>query len=262
LDGAELALDAWLSGSARSPSPFHFDVSDFTESGRDRGTLHGLGQMVVRAKTDPSVLERMADVVGWPDAAARLRRGRVGIRRGDFGEALASELLEVFGNLRVPVRKLRYQTDPEQAMHGTDIVGFAIGKDGEIEDLHFVECKLRTYRNLPAGVEAHNQLAKDRAAGYADTLMFLADRLAETEPMLFDAFMSYLKGRARPERGTHGIVLVWELAEWDEDVLTRVNEVESLINPLHIRVVQLGKLATLVEEVYDAIGADVVDDGS
>lgn len=71
-----------------------------------------------------------------------------------------------------------------------------------MEDLHFLECKLRTFRDLTAGVEAHNQLLNDRLAGYADTLMFLADRLHETNPVLLEAFERYLGLEERAARPT------------------------------------------------------------
>jgi hypothetical protein len=74
----------------------------------------------------------MARALGWQDALARLRRGRESIRRGDFGEALACEILEAVDDLSVPIRKLRYQTDPEHTLHGTDVVGFQLRDDGSV----------------------------------------------------------------------------------------------------------------------------------
>lgn len=97
MDEIGSALTAWLENSPRSPSPFRFEVSDLGErAAPDRDTVGCLGRIVLRAKTDPPVLERMANVLGWSDAASRLRRsGRLGVRRGDFGEALACDVLEV-----------------------------------------------------------------------------------------------------------------------------------------------------------------------
>jgi hypothetical protein len=42
----------------------------------------------------------------------------------------------------------------------------------------------------------------DRLAGYADTLMFLADRLHETNPVLLEAFERYLGLEERAARPT------------------------------------------------------------
>lgn len=111
------------------------------------------------------------------------------------------ELLEIFDSYVVPIRKLRFQSDPEQTLHGTDIVAFRIAQDGTIDELHFLECKLSTIRNLARGVEAHNQLVDDRSQGYADTLAFLGERLGETHPALFQAFLAYLADRDRKEAG-------------------------------------------------------------
>jgi hypothetical protein len=226
---------------------------------RDSDLVTHLGRVLVRTKSDPTVLEEMANVLGRTDALARVRSSRlVPLRRGDFGEALACELLEVLSGYRVPVRKLRYQTDPEQAMHGTDIVAFHFRQDGSIQDLHFVECKLRTSQSLAAAVDAHNQLANDRSHGYADTLLFLGARLAEIDSNVYEAFLAYLGERPRPERGSYGIVLVWDSNAWDEDSLVRVEEIEDLLDPLRVRVIQISDLAILIESVYQSIGAAVI----
>jgi hypothetical protein len=262
MDGHEAVL-AWLDPVARNPSPYGFEVTDLAEGTQPGPDLvSGLGEIVVRTKTRPEVLERMARALGWEDALARLRRGRKSIRRGDFGEALACEILEAVDDLSVPIRKLRYQTDPEQTLHGTDVVGFQLRDDGSVEDLHFLECKLRTFRDLTAGVEAHNQLLNDRLAGYADTLMFLADRLHETNPVLLEAFEMYLGERDRAERGSYGVMLVWDSDRWDEDVLARVDEIAERLTPLHVRIALAFELATLIERVYDSIGVQVVDNGT
>lgn len=256
-------LTAWLGHVNRNPSPYSFEVTDLPEQVSPTPEIvAGLGEIFVRAKAKPEVLERMAQAVGWDDAMVRLRRGRKGVRRGDFGEAVACETLEVFNGLRVPIRKLRYQLDPEQTLPGTDIVGFHLKDDGSIADLHFMECKLRTFRDLPVGVEAHDQLSEDRKAGYADTLMFLAERLDEVEPDLGHALENYLAERDREERGSYGVMLVSETAAWDEDVLDRIEEKENRLHPLHVRVLLAADLANLVERVYDSIGAEVIDDGT
>lgn len=256
-------MHAWLERAERNPSPYKFAVSDLSERLRPNSELVAdLGEIMIRTKAVPEVLERMAEALGWDDAMVRLQRGRTGIRRGDFGEAIGCEALEVFDRLRVPIRKLRYQTDPEQTLHGTDIVGFRMNDDDSIADLHFVECKLRTYRDLGVGVEAHDQLKEDRSAGYADTLMFLADRLSETEPGLLDAFEHYLSERNRAERGSYGVILVYDSAPWDEDVLVRIEEIQESLSPLHLRVLLAAELPDLVEKVYDSIAAQVIDDGT
>jgi len=237
-------------------------VTDLVEQeSPDAETVRYLGRLVLKAKSDPEVLRQLAGVLGWPDAAARLRPSRLpAIRRGDFGEAIACELLEVVDGYVVPVRKLRYQSDPEQTLHGTDIVAFRFADNGGIAELHFLECKLSTVRSLVRGVEAHNQLAEDRLRGYADTLLFLGERLSETDPALFASFMAYLRDRDRQERGTYGIALVWDRDAWDEETLTRVNEIDALLEPLHVRVLQAGELRALVEAAYKAIDHNVIDD--
>jgi hypothetical protein len=253
-----------LDEQPRGPGTFRFHATDHQELVEpDEEIIRHLGQVVLRTKTDPAFLERMGNAVGWPDASARLRRStREAVRRGDFGEAIAAEALEEFGGFSIPVRKLRFQPDPEGTLHGTDVIAFRISTTGELEELHFVEVKLRTFRDLPRAVEAHDQLSTDRAKGYADSLMFVGERLWETDRAMFKAFEDYLLRRERPERGSYGIFLVWDTAAWDEDVLLRLDEVDPLLEPLEVRVMTARELKALVEAVYDTIGADVDDDGS
>jgi len=162
MNGPEV-MTAWLDPAHRDPSPYGFEVTDLPERSRPSADLiGGLGELVVRAKTRPDVLERMAQALGWEDALSRLRRGRKEVRRGDFGEAVACDAVEAFDGFSVPIRKLRYQLDPEQTLPGTDVVAFHRNEDGSIADLHFLECKLRTFRDVTVGVEAHDQLSKDR----------------------------------------------------------------------------------------------------
>jgi hypothetical protein len=125
-------LRVWLEARLRDASELRFPVSDLVERCEpDVDIVRHLGHLVLKAKSNPETLRRLTDVLGWPDAAARLRPSRrEGIRRGDFGEALTCELLEIFDGYVVPVRKLRYQSDPEQTLHGTDIVAFRITQDG------------------------------------------------------------------------------------------------------------------------------------
>lgn len=256
-------IHRWLESVARDPSPYRFMVTDLTERRNPVPDIVGaLAEIVARTKANLEVIEAMAGALGRTDALARLQPGRVGIRRGDFGEAICCEILEATLGLTVPIRKLRYQTDPEQTMHGTDIVGFRFDESGTLSDLHFVECKLRTYRALAIGTEAHDQLAKDRSEGYADSLMFLADRISETDPQLFGSFQRYLASRDRIDRGSYGVMLVFDAEHWDEEILERVEEIQDQLTPLHTQVILVTSVRDLVDLVCECMGACVIDDAS
>lgn len=257
-------LHRWLAGVTRPVATYRFKVSDFADRcSPDPETVKALGHVIAKAKTDLRFLGRMVAILGWTAAKARLEASRRdGLRRGDFGEALAYEILETFDGYIVPVRKLRYQMDPEQSMHGTDIVGLHFTDDGHLTELHFIECKLSTLRDLTRGVEAHQQLVDDRDRGFADTLLFVGERLWETNREVYAKFEQMLADRSDHNRGTYGIILIWDRATWDEEVLERIEEIEDLLAPLHVRVVQLADLRALVEQAYDSIDMDVIDDGS
>jgi Cap4 SAVED domain len=44
-------------------------------------------------------------------------------RSGDFGELVATELVDAETSFRVPIRKLRWKSDRKMPMHGNDIIG-------------------------------------------------------------------------------------------------------------------------------------------
>ena len=136
--------------------------------------------------------------------------------------------------------------------------------DGEITSLEFLESKLRTGTSVAAAEQAHSQLVADKGLGFGDILEFVAERLEERGSVLYEAMLRHLEQRD-PDDGqacTYGIFLVWDESAWDEEVLERLHRVESLLQPLHVRVAHLSELADLVSDVYDRIGIEAKDDGT
>jgi hypothetical protein len=221
-----------------------------------------LSDLVFDAIADRQVVTQLASVLG-PGVLARLQAGRKSVARGDFGEVLASASIQEFDDLVVPVGKLRFEIDPEQTQPGTDVVGFRL-VDGEIVSLEFIETKLRTTRSLGTAVEAHAQLAEDDESEFAGLLEFLAERLAERGDALYESLLRYLEQREpdNTDARTYGIFLVWDLSAWDEEVLARLNDVVTLLQPLHVRIALLPEVANLVTDVYARIGIEAVDDGT
>lgn len=262
--GSQLPLRDWLGAAERDPQRSErFETTDMREhTAPGEEMVRRLAELLIHSKTDEALLDRMAAAIGWEDASARLKHSKTSsLSRGDFGEAVTCQLLEDFDLFVVPIRKLRYQTDPDHSLGGTDIVGFRISEQGSIDELHFVECKLRTTADNAQAVEAHKQLADDRTEGFADVVMFLAERLNElADPALLDAYVAYLTDRAREDRGTYGIVLMYDVTAWRETVLDRLEELEVLVSPLHVRVVLIESLAALVDAAYAEIGAEAADD--
>lgn len=161
-----------LFDEAEDEATYKFVLSSVTPACGRPDLVDGLAQLLASNKADPRVTADLLNAAGWAPAIAALRKGRVSVRRGDFGEALAAEAAEALDEMVVPVRKLRYQIDPNQTLPGSDVVAFVLDDDGGIDDLEFIESKYRTAPHLDLAVEAHDQLAADRDGGYATTLNF------------------------------------------------------------------------------------------
>jgi hypothetical protein len=221
--------------------------------------VEGLAQLMSRNKSDPQVTADLLAAAGWTSAVAALRKGRISVRRGDFAEVLAAEAAEALDEMVVPVRKLRYQIDPNQTLPGSDVVAFAFDDGDSIDDLEFIESKYRTIPHVDLAVDAHEQLAADREGGYATTLNFLANRLRETDADLYGAFMEFLRRRdVRDSR--HTVVLAFERENWDDEIVANLDDLPEHLPELFLRVFPLEDAVQLIEDVYAKLVWDVLDD--
>lgn len=226
----------------------------------DRETLvRVLVEVLADAKSDPTVTDDLLKAAGWTTAVADLRQGRTPVRRGDFAEAIAAEAcVDIDGRL-VPVRKLRYQIDPNQTLPGGDIVGFVMADESDgIEDLEFVEVKYRTSPRADIAVIAHDQLADDRESGYATTIKFLANRLSESDRELYEHFLIFLSDRDVKE-SWHTVALSFEATNWSEVIADNLDELEEHLPGLWLRILPFENAVALINETYDELLWDVID---
>lgn len=240
-------------------STYGFTLSTLTPS-CDRETLVGvLVDVLARAKSDPTVTAELLDAVGWTTAVADLRQGRIAVRRGDFAEAIAAEACEDFDGRLVPVRKLRYQIDPNQTLPGADVVGFVMADESAgIEDLEFVEVKYRTNPPADIAVDAHDQLADDRESGYATTIKFLANRLKETDRELYGDFLTFLRERDVKD-SWHTVALSFEATTWSDVIADNLDELEKHLPELWLRIMPFENAVALIDEIYDELLWDVIE---
>ena len=219
--------------------------------------VEALAELLARNKSDPDVTADLLSTLGWSTAVAALRQGRVPVQRGDFGEVLAAEAAEAFDGSTVPVRKLRYQVDPNQTLPGSDVVAFVLDDAGEISTLDFIESKYRSNPRSDLAVNAHDQIAADRDDGYATTLNFLANRLHEYDKQLYRSFMRYLAAdRLQDTRTT--ISLSFDEEHWDERVARKLDDIPTLLPNLRLRLFFLLDANNLIDEVYERVHAQVV----
>jgi hypothetical protein len=238
---------------------YAFVVSDVQTLTERAALVPALAELMARNKSDPAVTADLLRSAGWEVALAPLRAGRISVRRGDFAEVLAAESAESFDGLLVPVRKLRFQIDPNQTLPGNDVVGLVMSEAGEVDDLEFIESKYRTTPPLDIAVDAHEQLAGDRDTGYATTINFMAHRLRELDHGLYELFIEFLGDRGIRE-ARHTVALCFDQSAWDERILERLDELEEHLPVLWVRRFSFDDAADLVNDVYEHLKWDVIGD--
>ena len=193
-----MRLSDWLDIQDRAPDRV-YTVTDLSEQPeRPLELVLYLAKLVSNSKIDPAHADRIAAALGPGAVRARLAPGGARVRRGEFGETLATAILEEIEGWTVPVPKLRYQIDPEQTQPGTDLLAIQI-EGAAIVSLHFAESKLRGVADNRAGVDAHDQLVDDQKKGFADILVFVLQRLLDTGSALAEP-MEHYSGRPRCRR--------------------------------------------------------------
>lgn len=101
-------------------------------------------------------------------------------RSGDFGEILATELVEEEIGLRVPVRRLRYKDGRNMAMRGDDFIGAGYGGKDEKLWLLKGEAKSNKVLGKTTVTSARKVLNRDNGRCTPDSLLFVANRLLES----------------------------------------------------------------------------------
>lgn len=98
-------------------------------------------------------------------------------RSGDLGELLATEYLNSETQFEVPIKKLRWKSDRETAMHGNDVIG--IDRKGKAVRVMKGECKSRVAFGKATVEEAAASLDLHDGRPNPSTLAFITKRLYE-----------------------------------------------------------------------------------
>ena len=98
-------------------------------------------------------------------------------RSGDLGELLATEYLNSETSFLVPIKKLRWKSDRETAMHGNDVIGV----DSRQVPVRVVkgECKSRAHFAKATVDEVAESLDLHNGRPNPSTLAFITKRLYE-----------------------------------------------------------------------------------
>jgi hypothetical protein len=256
-------LGEWLVASQRSPSPYSFDVIDLAEQAEISDRIYEeLVRLVRDAYFDPHFLQEVAQRYGWTKVYEKVITPgipeRAQVKRGDFGEALANGLLEELYGYAIPVKKLRFKVSPDQTLPGTDVLALRVTGNASLEEVCFVESKLRTVRDLNAGVEGYEQLKSDFETNRQDILRFVATRLESSEQAVRNGFLEYFFSRAElPALETFRLFLWWDTSTWSEDVLQVLEENEVKLDNLTSHAARIHQLRQVTDKAFELAGLQV-----
>lgn len=154
----------------------------YTEKPGGRQAIASVLPQTIRSHYDE--VSRIAQDIaslGYSKAAAilaeRMPRSKTA-QSGEFGEILATELVEESLDYRVPVRRLRYKDGREMALRGDDFIGIR----SESEGLRYAkgESKSRASLSKTTISEARTVLSRDAGRPTPTSILFVADRLMDT----------------------------------------------------------------------------------
>jgi len=226
--------------------------------------IHELKSLAIQARFSLDFLELAAEKLGWDAVKQLVQTSQPKLprtRRGAFGEILAIEGLIRFQGYAVPVKKFRFAVTGDQTLPGMDVVGLQLGEDDKLENVCFIECKLRTGHDTAAASQAYVQLRNDYESRAADILFYVAARLEEQGNPLLNTVLEYMRDRANTDLDILAIWLTWEQTNWSETTLANVNDEDLLPVPLQVTAIRLPELERLTDSVFTDIAiAPLIDD--
>ena len=171
----ELLFQKWLQGAAvKTQTP----VNVYTErSGARAFGLKTLKQLLAEHFVGEATIVQAG---GYRRSAAIIANSLPAnkhTRSGDLGELLATEYLNSETPFVVPIKKLRWKSDRETAMHGNDVIGINT-KDGPVQVMKG-ECKSRASLTRATVHEAAECLDLHDGRPNPSTLAFITKRLYE-----------------------------------------------------------------------------------
>jgi|Deesub1362A_J573_1020465.scaffolds.fasta_scaffold00077_110 hypothetical protein len=125
--------------------------------------LEPLTAIIFIHHNDPEEFKQNLQYLGYPEVARELdRRPRdENIRKGNFGEILASEYLRQKEGYLIPVYRLRYSQHSDASPPGDDVLAFKLDQQkGSKKEICIAEVKVRNRFSSEAVKEAYEKIDK------------------------------------------------------------------------------------------------------
>ena len=139
----------------------HLELVEKSEARDD--ILEPLAKVIFIHHNDPEEFKQNLQYLGYPEAAKELDRrpGDENIRKGNFGEVLASEYLKQKEGYLIPVYRLRYSQHPNASPPGDDVLAFKLDRPkGSKKEVCITEVKVRNRFGSDAVKEAYEKIDK------------------------------------------------------------------------------------------------------
>jgi len=153
----------WLAGSSSNKYK-KFRHLELVETNEVREyILDPLTVVIFVHHNDPEEFKQNLQYLGYPEASRELdRRPRdENIRKGNFGEVLASEYLKQKEGYLIPVYRLRYSQHSDVSPPGDDVLAFKLDqKKGSKKEICIAEVKVRNRFRANAVKEAYEKIDK------------------------------------------------------------------------------------------------------
>jgi hypothetical protein len=259
-------LAEWLTWAERKDSPYSFLVIDVNEkSNPTQKHLESLAGCIRDAYLDPEVLSKLIDNYGADAVLAKIVRPGIPtlktVKRGDFGEIVANGILRYFHSYEIPVEKLRFKISGNQTLPGIDVLALHLRDEKNIEEICFVESKLRTVRDNNVGIDGYKQLKQDYDRNSSVILRFVATRLASKNDAVAEAFVNYFFSREDTRSiETFRLFLFFDSSKWSETTLDNLNENGVELSNFTAHVARIRELRQMTDTVFGMLNVENVED--
>lgn len=243
-------VTAWLHASP-GPAYTSFTCTMLAENEGARSAIErALSEAIFIHHNDPDTYRKKLAHLGYPLTADALDRRpkSAKTRLGNFGEVLASEFLRQVRGYRIPVYRLRYNSNDESSPKGDDVLAFEFSdKRRSVKDTVIVaEVKVRSKFQSDAVDEAHDALRKGHRPR-PKSFMFVVDVLFregkdDDAKRLLD--LSHKFGKQSLVRRSVLFLVTGNKPREPFDVLGQKKQLAPNLEALHLRVEQLGDLVT------------------
>lgn len=265
-------LNKWLKQSEEKHSVYSFKVIEFTEDQSPCEEVQSyLSKELLKAYRDPEFFKLFfqnesedklieylrAQIFASPDTVLTNN-----VRRGDWGEVLASCVASLVYKLQVSPSKLQWKTNKDKSMFCTDLFTHNSGEN--ITDIHYWEIKTRKEIKKEEGYFicylAHKSLLKDESSpteGIANFLMQLSYK--EKDYISAAKYGDIVKNPSLYNKNFE-ICIIAEQNQVDKipDALKELSDLPPVLQPLRVTIVCIKNLATLIEKTFTHSEAEAI----